>query len=495
MSEQELATELKLLIRSRFPIIYLLTHEEERAEKLIASIAAELNKKTSFWSITSDDGSAQPAKKATDALDTALASTESSIITLRDFHHYMENDQVIRKLRDLAREFSRSQKTLVILSPTLKTPPELEKDITIIDMPMPGRADIRGVLEEALAFAARNPKLSVSLTEDDKDAVVSAAMGLTLTEARRIFSKCLLTDHSFDSRDIQLILFEKKQLIRKSGTLEYFDTSENMNSVGGLDYLKKWLVDRKSSFTKRARDYGLPMPKGLLLLGVQGCGKSLAAKAVANLWSQPLLRLDMGRIFSSYIGSSEENIRKAIATAESLSPVILWIDEIEKGFSGIKSSGATDAGVTARIFGTFLTWMQEKKRPVFVIATANSIEDLPPELLRKGRFDEIFFIDLPGDSERGQIFNIHIEKRKRKVDGFDIGNLVAKSKGYSGAEIEMAIVEAMHTAFAENREFISADISHAMELTVPLSRTMAENIEALRQWAQHRARPASAKNP
>jgi SpoVK/Ycf46/Vps4 family AAA+-type ATPase len=491
MRAQDVMEELKLLVRSRFPIIYLLTHEEDRAEKLLSTAATELNKKLITWAVTTDNASAPPQKKAVDALDSAMASAESAIFFYKDFHHYIETDVVARKLRDLARDFAKSQKTLVLVSPTLRIPVEIEKDITILDLPLPGRREIKGVLDEALAYAAKNPKLSAALSEDDKDAVINAALGLTMSEARRIFSKCLLTDQVFDSRDIGLILFEKKQIIRKSGSLEYFESSDTLSGVGGLSNLKNWMAARKSAFTQKAIDYGLPIPKGLLLLGVQGCGKSLAAKSVANLWGQPLLRLDMGRIFSSYIGSSEENIRRAIATAESLAPVILWIDEIEKGFSGIKSSGATDAGVTARIFGTFLTWMQEKKHPVFVVATANSISDLPPELLRKGRFDDIFFIDLPSEAERREIFRIHISKRKRKPENYNIAEMTALADGFSGAEIEMAVVEAMHIAFAEIREFTSQDVMTALRGSVPLSRTMAEEISYLREWAKERTRPAT----
>jgi len=488
----EITGELKLLIQSRYPVIYLLTHEEDRGEKLLSSIATEQGKKLITWSVTTGSGSSTPEKKALDALAEALALSEPAIFVLRDFHHYLDNEAVIRKTRDVVREFARSQKTLIFMSPVLKIPVELEKDITIIDLPLPGRSEVRAVLDEALAFAARNPKLSSSLTEDDKDAVVNATMGLTAAEARRIFSKALVTDRMFDSRDISMILFEKKQLIRKSGILEYFDSSENISAVGGMSTLKNWLSSRKEAFSKRARDFGLPIPRGLLLLGVQGCGKSLTAKTVASLWGQPLIRLDMGRIFSSYIGSSEENVRKAIATAESLAPAVLWIDEIEKGFSGIKSSGATDAGVTARIFGTFITWMQEKTRPVFVIATANSIADLPPELLRKGRFDEIFFIDLPAEEERKEIFRIHIGKRKRQPEKYDMAALARAANGFSGAEIEMAVVDAMYSAFARNADFSGEDILNAIAATVPLSKTMAEEISGLRSWAKHRARMASA---
>ncbi len=484
--------ELTLLIRARYPVIYLLTFEEERAEKLLSDLAASMKKKLETWSVTDEGTHGKTGEqKALAALDEAMASKESSIIVFRDFDAWLDLAPVRRKLRDLVADFARAHKTLVLLSPTLKIPSELEKDITIVDLPLPNREEIGETLEEALGFASRNAKLSVSLTEEEKSAVIDASLGLTIAEAKRIYAKAMLTDHSFDARDIDLILFEKKQLIRKSGSLEYFDASENMADVGGMESLKEWLEGRKRSFTIKAREYGLPLPKGVMMLGVQGCGKSLTSKGVAALFGQPLLRLDMGKIFSSFIGSSEENMRKAIKTAESLAPVVLWIDEIEKGLSGIQSSGSTDAGVTARIFGTFLTWMQEKTAPVFIVATANDISQLPPELLRKGRFDEIFFIDLPQQTERESIFAIHLAKRNRRPEDFDLTTLAEEANGYSGAEIEMAVVEGLYKAFAHDREIEDRDIIKAIHATVPLSTTMAERIAHLRQWANDRARPAS----
>ncbi|MDH5637031.1 MAG: AAA family ATPase [Nitrospinota bacterium] len=488
---EKIAEEIKLLIRSRYPVIYLLTYEEDRAEAMLKKLAGGMKKKLVTWAVTADSSANTPSNRAVEMLSKIINTSESSIFMLRDFHPYLETELVIRKMRDVVADLSRSQKTIVIVSPSLKIPMELEKDITIIDLPLPGRKEIGGLLGETVSFAEKTPKLAVNLTDETRNSVVDASLGLTLAEARRIFSKALLHDYKLDGKDIDLILFEKKQLIRKSGSLEYFDASETISDVGGMDSLKKWLVARQESFTPRARDYGLPLPKGLLLLGVQGCGKSLTSKAIASLWNQPLLRLDMGKIFSSFIGSSEENMRRAIATAESLAPVILWIDEIEKGFSGIKSSGATDAGVTSRIFGTFLTWMQEKTKAVFVIATANSISDLPPELLRKGRFDEIFFIDLPTEEERREIIKIHVTKRKRNVAKYNIDMLAKASEGYSGAELEMAIIESMYTAFGDKREFNDSDITQAIKESVPLSRTMAEEIQKLREWAYQRARLAS----
>ena len=273
--------------------------------------------------------------------------------------------------------------------------------------------------------------------------------------------------------------------------LDYFDAAESMADVGGLSRLKAWLEGRRDAFSEAARDFGLPQPKGLLLLGVQGCGKSLVAKAVANLWQLPLLRLDVGSLFSMYVGSTEANMRKAIKIAETISPAVLWLDEIEKGLAGLESSGAVDAGVTARIFSSFLLWMQEKTAPVFVVATANDVRRLPPELLRKGRFDEIFFVDLPSQSEKEQIFGIHLTKRRRDPGRFDIRELASAAEGFSGAEIEGAVVSALYKAFAANLELSQQDLAEAVSETIPLSRTMSENIGALRQWASTRARPAS----
>ena len=281
-------------------------------------------------------------------------------------------------------------------------------------------------------------------------------------------------------------------MIRKSVLLEYFSTNEALENVGGMDVLKGLLVKRGNAFSDEARAYGLPEPKGVLLLDIQGCGKSLVAKTVASLWDLPLLRLDMSLIFSGFIGASENNMRKAIKTAESIAPAVLWIDEIEKAFSGVASSSISDAGTTARVVGTFLTWIQEKDSAVFVIATANSIESLPPELLRKGRFDEVFFVDLPTRAERGEIFAIHLAKRKRERQGYDIDLLAKESEGFSGSEIEEAIISGMHDSFAAKRELETRDILEALRGTVPLSVTMAEKISFFRQWMQTRARPASS---
>ena len=314
---------------------------------------------------------------------------------------------------------------------------------------------------------------------------------MTLKEAENVIARTLVTRGKLDEEAVKVILSEKKQLIRKSGILEYYDHEEGLENLGGLEVLKDWLKKRNTAFSEKAREFGLPSPRGVLLLGVQGCGKSLTAKTVAALWRQPLLRLDMGSIFSSLVGSSEENLRRAIRTAESIAPAILWVDEIEKAFSGTQSSSQSDAGTTSRVFGTFLTWLQEKKKPVFVIATANSITQLPPELLRKGRLDEIFFVDLPSAEERGEIFKIHIGKKGRNPARYETDALVDASEGFSGSEIEQAVVSALYDAYDELRDLEPRDLLRALRETVPLSRTMSEQIETMRKWAGVRARRAS----
>jgi SpoVK/Ycf46/Vps4 family AAA+-type ATPase len=314
---------------------------------------------------------------------------------------------------------------------------------------------------------------------------------LTLGEAENVFAKIIVKEERLTGRDVNEVFSEKQQIIRKSGLLEYCATEESFDQVGGLAVLKEWLNKRALAFSKEARAFGLPAPKGILMLGVQGCGKSLCAKAVSNQWQLPLLRFDMGRMFGSLVGSSEENVRRAISVAESVAPAILWVDEIDKAFAGAQGSGATDGGTTARVFGTFLTWLSEKTAPVFVVATANDISQLPPELLRKGRLDEIFFVDLPVREERVEVFRIHLQKRQRDPSKFNIEALAAASTDFSGAEIEEAINSALYDAFYTQKDITDEHVLTALAQTVPLAKTMDEQINRLRSWAEGRARNAS----
>jgi len=500
----EASRELDLLIRARYPIIYLRTSEESRAANVLAAIAKAGKKNLVEWSSTEglrmvenfQGGGLPPAGDETRqplaALEAILQDAGRTIYLMKDLHSHFDDRAVVRKMRDLYASVKRSYKTIVIVAPYKKIPADLEKDIYFMRLPLPDLDQLKKLLQQIGEMLRGDAHVQVEMTDPVLDRMANAALGLTLEEAERVFFKAIIRDAKLAGGEVQYVREEKRQIVQKSGLLEYYETSEGLDAVGGLDLLKGWLKQRARAYEPAARDYGLPPPKGLLLLGVQGCGKSLAAKAVSSSWGFPLLRLDLSRIFGSLSGSSEEHMRHALEIAESVSPAVLWVDEIEKTFSGIESSGMSDAGTTARVYGYFLTWLQDKTAPVFCVATANSIERLPPELLRKGRFDEIFFVDLPSASERMDIARIHLAKRKRDPARFDLAPLAAQSDGFSGAEIEQAILSAMYEAFDGNREVALDDILHCMRSSVPLSVTMREEIETLRQWAKDRARAASA---
>lgn len=487
---QTVDAELETLIRARYPIIYVVSWEERRVEETLREVCQRRGKKLIQWTVTGGLGGNVAARDPLAALDQIMAAPDQSVFLLKDFHPFMNDHMVVRKLRDLVFTLKTSYKTIVLLSPQLKLPMELEKEISVVDYQLPTINDLDRLLEGIIQSVKGNNTIDVDLTPTEREQVLKAASGLTSNEAENVFARSLVEKRTFD---IDVILGEKEQIIRKSGILEYYRTDESMGDVGGMDLLKEWMNQRTASFSDKAREYGLPEPKGMLLLGVQGCGKSLTAKAIAGLWRLPLLRLDVGKIFGGIVGQSEENIRKAIATAESVAPCILWTDELEKGFSGTQSSGISDGGTTARVFGTFLAWMQDKKQPVFVVATSNDVTALPPELLRKGRFDEIFFVDLPNADERAEIFGIHLKKRKRDVTKFDLKALGRLSVGFSGAEIEQTVVSALFSAFDEDaREVNQDDLIKAVKQSVPLSVTMRERIAELRDWADERARPVSS---
>jgi ATP-dependent 26S proteasome regulatory subunit len=489
--------ELDVLIRARYPLIYLVSWEESRAEDMLELMGQAQGKRVFFWSLTC--GLCDP-QNVCDAsinepqavLDYIEKSEARALFVLKDFHPHLQDPKVIRRLRDLVQSLKTSSKTILFLSPQLTIPVELEKDVTVVDYDLPGADELQTVLEEVIQASQNGTRFKVALTPQDKDRLIQSVMGLTLSEAENTLAKAIVLYSTLDLRAVDVVLSEIKQIIRKSRMLEYFESREQFGQIGGLDLLKGWLEQRGKAFSSEAVAFGLPQPKGILLLGVQGCGKSMTCKAISGLWKMPLLRLDMGAIFGGYIGQSEDNIRRAIKTAESVAPCILWIDEIEKGLSGTQSSNFSDAGTAARVFSTFLTWLQEKSKPVFVAATANDIRMLPPELLRKGRLDEIFFIDLPAREERRGIFSIHLEKRKRSAAGFDLDALAAASDGYSGAEIEQAVISALYLAFDQKHDLSQPDLLSVLKTSVPLSRTMHEDIDKLRQWALSRARPASS---
>ncbi|MBL9135686.1 MAG: AAA family ATPase [Verrucomicrobiales bacterium] len=498
------STELETLIRARYPILYLVTSEEARLQDLLLAVAARRQKKVYEWtcstglvpagtSIQSQKTRNTATKEPLNALDQVIDLVEPAIFIFKDFHPFLAKHQVtvIRRLKDIALHLKNSHKTILLVSPVLEIPPELDKEITVLNFPLPTKEEMAELLEKIIEDVRQFRQVTVDIDEVGRERLLQAALGLTLSEAENVFAKIIVKGERLSGDDVDDLLAEKQQIIRKSGLLEYCPARETLDHVGGLPVLKDWLVKRAVAFTPEAQAFGLPPPRGVLMLGVQGCGKSLCAKAVATQWRLPLLRFDMGRMFGSLMGSSEENTRRAIAVAESVAPAILWVDEIDKAFAGSRGSGASDGGTTARVFGTFLTWLSEKTAPVFVVATANDISELPPELLRKGRLDEIFFVDLPGQVEREEIFRIHLTRRGRDVAAFDLPSLVEASREFSGAEIEQSIISALFDAFYDSTELTTQHVLHELRQTVPLSRTMSEQIERLRQWAEGRARNAS----
>jgi SpoVK/Ycf46/Vps4 family AAA+-type ATPase len=489
------AQEIEDLIRARYPLFYIISSEESRAEEALAGICERRDRRMISWSCTEgfvgkDGDSFSDIRDPLRALEHIARYENNALFVLRDFHPYLVDPTIARRLRDLNREFkgSRFRKHVALLSAVFKLPPELEKEFTLIDFDLPNREQINEIVLRVLKSVPKTLCARVREDTEYRERIVEAALGLTADEAENVFSKSLVRKHDFD---IETIIDEKKNIIKKSGILEFYQTSQDLQGIGGLEILKEWLGKRHLAFSSRARDYGLPLPKGILLIGIPGCGKSLTAKAIGTLWQMPLLRLDVGKIMGSLVGSSEENMRKAIKTAEAVAPAILWLDELEKGFSGTRSSGQTDGGTTSRVFGSFISWLQEKTSPVFVVATANDVSQLPPELLRKGRFDEIFFVDLPNPDEREKIFRIHLKKKGRKADQFDIQKIVACSQGFSGSEIEQAIISALFDCFELGKDIDTDSVVNSCKEIIPLSYQMKELIDGMRDWAKSRARKAS----
>lgn len=506
------------LFKARFSFVYIPTWEEIRIVDLITKIANNVKtiktKRDVFiWSSTEGlkknlkDGqeSVNNGNEPIDALNFIDNYNNPAILILKDIHPLLglnnrnADYNLIRKIRDVAGSLKNADvsKNVVIIAPSLVLPLELQKDITVVDFDLPTLDEIKSLLNEMIEMN-ESSGIVIDLKEDEKEVLCKAAQGLTLQEAENAFARAMVSKGQLTIKELDVILDEKCQVIKKTGILEFIKSDFNMNDVGGLENLKKWLIKRNNSWLGKAqKDYNLPAPKGVLITGVPGCGKSLTAKAMSALWQLPLLRLDVGKIFSGLVGSSEENMRKAIQTAEAVAPSILWIDEIEKGFGG--NGGERDGGTATRVFGTFLTWMSEKTKPVFVIATANNINALPSEMLRKGRFDEIFFVDLPTKAERKVIFKLHLEKRLRGSISKDFAvtdNLLNKlaeiTEGFVGAEIEQVVISALFEAFSENRTLNEEDLYKVIKNTVPLSTTQSEQILAIREWANERAVAATA---
>ena len=504
-------SKIKDMLKAYYPVLYLTSYEYVRTKQKIEGIVNILrseNKNLRLYNWNCVDGlrliegvTPSPVRnkdgeeivEPEETLKYILNDRESSkdIFVLEDFNNYIEEENVKFYIRSIAEKARHTNTHAIVLSAVYKLPIELEKYVTVLNIPLPDRGD----MEKTLGVVERQCK--INLTVEMRNRMVDAALGMTSMEADLAFCLAAVKD-DLGPNAPYTVSSEKEQIIKKSGILDYFPKNESLKDVGGMDILKDWLFKRQKAYEKKARDFGLQEPKGLLLLGVPGCGKSLTAKSIASFWNMPLLRLDIGKVYQGLVGSSEDNIRKAIATAEAVAPCVLWIDEIEKGLNGVQSSGSTDGGVTSRIFSTILTWMQEKTSPVFVVATANNINLLPPELLRKGRFDEIFFVDLPNQKERENIFSIHLKKKGQDPSQYPMEMLGKKTEGFNGAEIEECIKEAMFAAYVEapdNPKLLSKHLVDAILKTVPLSTTMREQIAALRNWAVTRAKNASNEAP
>ncbi|MBP5369881.1 MAG: AAA family ATPase [Bacteroidales bacterium] len=498
MNRQE--KELNNLVKANVKLIQIVSYETLRVHGMLIHVSQETERDLYVWNRVEGIKKWVGGEKGFDEADSSTETPASAldfynehdniILLLEDFYPDLTDDKprMIRTFRNIAMQ-NNNNKTLVFSQPFLELPKELEKDVHIFELPYPDFDDLKAIFNKVC-----EPHNISNSGEPDHE-LIEAALGLTIMEAEKAFSLAYIENGQLTGAEVPLIIREKENVIKKSGYLEYYHPKETMEDVGGLDNLKEWLRKRGRGFDKSAKEFGLTYPKGILLLGIPGTGKSLTAKAVGNLWHFPLLRLDMGKIFGGIVGESENNIRQALKIAEAISPSILWIDEIEKGMSGISSSGSTDGGTTARVLGTFLTWMQEKTKPVFVVATANNISQLPPELLRKGRVDEIFFVDLPTEKEREEILKIHLKRKGRHPEDFDIKSLAEQSKGFSGAELEEVVKEALFQAYDEEKVIEDSHISTAIEKTYPLSHTMHETIVKMRQWAKSRAVSASKDEP
>ncbi len=494
MSTGSWADQLDLLIRSRTPILWIRSLEEERVEALLEQACRRLgNRALLRWDFI--DGLSGAPNRAGEAARNPLAALgcldplpaeQGAILLLRDFHRYCDDAGVCRRLRNLAGQLRQQTRTLVITAPAWQLPPELDDCITLLELPLPDAAEIAQLLG-AIASASGEP-----LEAAVRGQLAAACHGLSELRVRQLAARALARRGRLGEDDLAEVLEEKRQAIAKTELLEYCPTEATPADIGGLDALKAWLEQRRMAFSEEAQRFGLPLPRGVLLVGPQGTGKSLTAKAIAHSWGMPLLRLDVGRLFAGLVGASEARTREMIQRAEAMAPCVLWIDEIDKGFGGDSRS---DGGTSQRVLGTVLTWMAEKSSAVFVVATANGVERLPAELLRKGRFDEIFLLDLPSAEERHAILDLQL-RRRRPEHSIPLEVLVDRTAGFSGAELEQTVIEGLHLAFASGRDIGEADLIAAASQVVPLVRTAREQLEALQQWASGgRARPASRLRP
>jgi ATP-dependent 26S proteasome regulatory subunit len=485
-----LQSEVLAYLKAGFPCLVIQTHEEDRAVEQITDAAKEIKRQVISWTCTKGFQKREPDGKirsiGQQPIDDPRSAVEfigkqsgggqdDTVYVLKDFHAWIEDPMVTRAVRDTIPFAKATGRTLCIVAPKIVIPTELEKDMTLITLDLPTTEHL-GKIFDGIVESVGTKQANV----ENRDKMLEAGKGLSAFEAEQTYSFALVKHGDLSNKSLKTVMREKAGVIKKTGIMEFYEPDADMSAIGGHDTLKKWLKKRARAFTPKAKTYGLDEPKGVLIVGVQGCGKSMLSKAIANEWMLPLLRLDVGRVFGALVGQSEENMRKALAIAEAVSPCVVWLDELEKGLAGLASSGQTDSGVTARVFGTLLTWMSERKSPVFIVATCNDINSLPAEMIRKGRFDEIWFADLPTQTERATIFEIHIKKRGRDPKKFNIGKLAMLADQFSGAEIEEAIKSAMFDAFDEDKEVTTEHIVRAVETSPPLAQTAPEKIKKVR---------------
>ena len=488
--------ELTLLLKARYPIIYINTIEEDRVEYIIRKyIKTSLNRSIYSWDFIdgytnnpNNEGFAKRNPVQALELVERLTAQTPAIFLLKDFNRFLTDVSISRKLKNISRILKLQPKTIIIIGSEFNIPKELSDLITILQFHLPVESEINYELKRLIE------SLNIQIDPQILESLTRACQGLSLERIRRVLSKVIATYKTIDENSIKLLLNEKKQIISQTEILEYWSVDETISQIGGVDNLKNWLKKRKTAFGIQASNYGLPTPRGLLLVGIQGTGKSLTAKAIANEWQLPLLKLDVGKLFGGIVGESESRLRQMIQVAETISPCILWIDEIDKAFSNNNNTG--DSGTSNRVLATFISWLSEKTKPVFVVATANNVDLLPLEIIRKGRFDEIFFLDLPQKQEREQIFKIHIQEfRPNRWELFDYSKLAQLSEAFSGAEIRQSIIEAMYHAFYEKREFTTEDICLSLTQLIPLSKLENNQTLKLKNWAvSGRIRLASSKS-
>ncbi|HEX9163316.1 MAG TPA: AAA family ATPase [Thermoanaerobaculia bacterium] len=496
MTRRSAVHELQTLVLSFHSLIAVETVEEERVRSITSEVARNLTLPMYDWSITSGltrsfgigiEGTTDPLtllRKVGDIHDS------DAIYLLKDFAPHLNNPNICRSLREIVMRLTASHSAFVITGEPVELPRDLEALAVRLDLELPDPAEIREMVRSVVESMSARQRVRVDLSKDDAQRLVRSLSGLTLSQVRQAIARAIVSDGELTGADIDELVEWKGEIIERGGVLEFYPAEGNKFELGGFARLKEWLDNASIGFTPEARAMNLTPPKGVLFVGVQGCGKSLAAKFIARQWHMPLLKLDAGRLYDKYVGESEKNFRKATALAEAMAPVVLWIDEIEKAFAQGGTNDA-DGGLSQRLFASFLTWLQEKRQEVFVVGAANDLDRLPPELLRKGRFDEIFFVDLPTADERKSIFSIHLQLRKQDPDNFDLGKLVAATEGFSGAEIEQVVITALYRCLHQKQQPTTQALLDSVRLTVPLSVSRREDIEALRESAKGRFAPVS----